>query len=78
MQLTLWLYATSEGVGSARELDRLCKRDDVYRWICGGVTVNYHTLSDFRFDHGEEVDELMTQLLAVLMKGGLLRKMGCG
>jgi transposase len=70
--LTLWLYATSEGVGSGRELDRLCKRDDAYRWICGGVKVNYHTLSDFRFDHGEEVDELMTQLLAVLMQQGLI------
>jgi transposase len=73
MLLTLWLYATSEGVGSARELDRLCKRDDVYRWICGGVAVNYHTLSDFRFERGEEVDDLMTQLLAVLMKEGLIR-----
>src|SRR5262245_20966591 len=39
--LALWLYATSEGIGSARELDRLCKSHDVYRWICGGVSVNY-------------------------------------
>lgn len=35
--LALWLYATSEGVGSARALERLCKSHDVYRWLCGGV-----------------------------------------
>ena len=48
---TLWLYATSEGVTSARELASLCQRHDAYRWICGGVPVCPHTLSDFRVDH---------------------------
>ena len=48
--LALWLYATSEGVGSARALERLCASHDVYRWLCGGVSVNYHTLADFRVD----------------------------
>src|SRR3974377_1146672 len=51
--LALWLYATSEGVGSARALERLCESHDAYRWLCGGVSVNYHTLSDFRVDNGE-------------------------
>ncbi len=46
--MALWLMATIDGVGSARQLDRLCQRDSRYRWICGGVSVNYHTLSDFR------------------------------
>jgi len=46
--LALWLYATSDGVGSARALERLCESHDVYRWLCGGVSVNYHTLADFR------------------------------
>jgi len=46
--LALWLYATVEGVGSARALDRLCESHDAYRWLCGGVSVNYHSLSDFR------------------------------
>ena len=32
--LALWLYATSDGVGSARALERLCNRHDVYRWLC--------------------------------------------
>lgn len=49
--VALWLLATVEGVGSARELARLCERDDAYRWICGGVGVNHHTLSDFRPDN---------------------------
>jgi transposase len=70
--ITLWLYATSQGVGSARELDRLCKEHDAYRWICGGVSVNYHTLADFRVDHREALDELFTQVLAVMMKEGLV------
>lgn len=46
--LALWLLATIEGISSARELERRTERDIAYRWICGGVSVNYHTLSDFR------------------------------
>ena len=68
----LWLYATSEGVGSARELARLCGMHDAYRWICGGVSVNHHTLSDFRVGHAAALDDVMTQVLAVLMHGGLV------
>jgi transposase len=70
--LTLWLYATSRGIGSARELDRLCREHDAYRWICGGVSVNYHTLSDFRVDHQGALDKLFTQVLAVMLKEGLV------
>jgi transposase len=70
--LTLWLYATAEGVGSARQVERLCTRDNAYRWICGGVTTNHHTLADFRVAHGDKLDALLTNLLAVLMKEGLL------
>lgn len=70
--LALWLYATSEGVGSARELARLCEAHDAYRWICGGVHVNHHTLSDFRVAHAAALDRLLTETLAVLLKEGLL------
>ncbi len=70
--VTLWLYATMDGVGAARELERLCKEHLAYRWICGGVPVNYHTLSDFRVDHGAALDDLMTQVLAVLMERKLI------
>jgi transposase len=66
----LWLYATLEGVGSARALARLTQEHDAYRWICGGVAVNYHTLSDFRGAHGEALDALLTDSVAALLSVG--------
>jgi transposase len=70
--LALWLYATSEGVGSARALARLCESHDAYRWLCGGVSVNYHSLSDFRVGHGDLLDDLLSQHVAVLASAGLI------
>jgi transposase len=70
--LALWLYAISEGVGAARELERLCAEHHAYQWLRGGVPVNYHTLSDFRTGHGAAVDELLTQVLAVLLQQQLI------
>src|SRR3989475_9950608 len=71
--VALWLYATSEGVGSARELARLGERHDAYRWLCGGVRVNHHTLSDVRVEHGAALDALLTQVLGVMLHQGLVR-----
>ena len=71
--VALWLYGTIEGVGSARALERLCREHVAYEWICGGVGVNYHTLSDFRVRHGEVLDELLTQSVAALLREGLVR-----
>lgn len=70
--LALWLYATLDGVGSAREVDRLCRDHVAYQWICGGVTMNYHTLSDFRVGHTAFLDALLTQSVATLMHEGLV------
>lgn len=70
--LALWLYATTDGVGSGRELERLCTQTDAYRWICGGVSVNYHTLNDFRVEHGDKLDQLLVQILAALTRQGLV------
>lgn len=70
--MTLWLYATLRGVGSARELNRLCEHHLAYRWICGGVSMNYHTLSDFRTQHVELLDRLLTESVASLMAEGLV------
>lgn len=70
--LALWLYATLRGVGSARELNRLCAQHVAYRWICGGVSMNYHTLSDFRTGHVELLDRLLTESAASLMAEGLV------
>lgn len=71
--LCLWLYATSQGVGSAREVARLCREHDAYRWLCGGLTPNYHKLSDFRVGHEAAVDALLTQILGVLLKQKLVQ-----
>src|SRR6516225_6255040 len=68
----LWLYATTRGVGSARLLDELCREKIDYQWICGNVSVNYHTLADFRRDHGGLLDDLLTQSVAVLMAEDLV------
>jgi transposase len=70
--IALWLYATIDGVGSARELDRLCDRHDAYRWIRGGVSVNYHTLSEFRVAHHTALDDLLTQSIATLRYRGIV------
>jgi transposase len=70
--LALWLYATSDGVGSARALERLCNSHDVYRWLCGGVSVNYHTLADFRVGCADLLDRLLSEHLAALTKAGLI------
>jgi len=70
--MALWLYATLKGVGSARQLAELCDRHAAYRWICGGVSVNHHTLSDFRTAHGEFLDRLLTQGVAGLLCEGLV------
>ncbi len=70
--VALWLWATIDGVGSAREVDRLCERDDAYRWICGGVGVNYHTLADFRTRHVEWLDAQLTRSIASLLERKLV------
>lgn len=68
----LWLYAYTDGVGSGRELERLCGCQDAYRWLCGGVSVNHHTLNDFRVDHAEALDELFTQVVMRLVRQGVV------
>jgi transposase len=70
--VSLWLYATLDGVGSARLLDRLCRSEAAYRWLCGGVSVNYHTLSDFRSGAGALLDELLSRSMAGLISSGLV------
>jgi len=72
MKLTLWLYAISVGVGSARKIARLVLSDDAYRWIVGDRVVGHDTLSSFRVDHGAALDQLMTDILASLIHKGVL------
>ena len=70
--LALWLYAVSEGVGSARALDRVCECHDAYRWLCGGVSVNYHGLSDFRVAYPDLLDRLLIEHVAALSAAGII------
>ena len=70
--MALWMFATIEGVSSARHLARLCERDLAYMWICGGVGVNYHLLSDFRTAHGAFLEKLLTDTIATLLHQGLV------
>lgn len=72
LQLALWLYAAKDGVGSARALARLCEQHDAYRWLCGGVSVNPHTLSDFRVGQGALLDRLLTENVAALLAAGVI------
>lgn len=71
--MALWLWATVDAVGSAREIARLCERDDAYRWLCGGVGVNHHTLADFRTAHTEWLDDQLTRSIAALMQRKLVK-----
>jgi transposase len=68
----LWVYAYSQGIGSAREVARRCEYDPAFQWLTGLQEVNYHTLADFRVARQTELDELFTQVLAALSKEGLV------
>jgi transposase len=68
----LWLYAALDRVGSGREVARLCLEHDAYRWICGGVSVNYHALNDFRCGNEALMDELLTDNVAALLAAGAI------
>jgi transposase len=70
--LAVWLLALVDRIGSARQVDRLCKQHDSYRWMCGGVPVDYHILADFRVEHREVLNDLFTEILAAMMAGGLV------
>lgn len=70
--VALWIYATIEGISSARELARSCRFDLRFRWLAGGVSVGYHTLSDFRVAHAEWLEQQVTRIVAALIKEGLV------
>ena len=69
--LALWLYATVKGIGSARELARLCEDHIAYRWLCGGVGMNAKTLADFRVAHGAVLERLLVDSFTSLVRAGV-------
>jgi transposase len=70
--LSLWIYAIVEGIGSARVIDRYCVEHLAFKWLCGGVAVNYHTISDFRKNNTEEFDDLIAQIISRLIHRDLV------
>ncbi len=70
--ISMWVYAYSQGIGSAREVARRCEYDPAFQWLTGLQEVNYHTLADFRVEKQQELDELFTQVLGALSKEGLI------
>ena len=70
--ISLWVYAYSQGIGSAREVARRCEYDPAFQWLTGLAEVKYHTLADFRVEKQKELDELFTQVLAALSQEGLI------
>ena len=73
VRLALWLYATIDGVGSARELARLWAEHLAFQWLCGGVSVHHKTLADFRVGHGELLERLLVDGFAALLQAGVAR-----
>jgi transposase len=69
--MALWLYATLKGIGSARELARLCEEHVAFRWLCGGVSMNAKTLADFRVDHGTVLERLLVDSFTALVQAGV-------
>jgi transposase len=72
VMVSLWLWAAVNNVASGRELEHLCRDDITFRWVCGGLSMNYHTLNDFRVGHREALDRLLTSMLGRLMHAGLV------
>lgn len=70
--VAIWVYATLDGVGSTRKLAELCEKHVAYQWLCGGVTVNHTMLSEFRSQHGDKWEELLTQIVAGLLAAELV------
>jgi transposase len=69
--LALWLFATVEGIGSAREIARLCEEHMAFQWLCGGVGMNAKTLADFRVDHGAVLERLLVDSFTALVRAGV-------
>jgi transposase len=70
--VSLWIYAYSRGISSAREIARRCSYEPAFQWLCGLGEINHHTLSDFRVDHDGSLRELFVQVLGVLSSEGLV------
>ena len=70
--VSLWILAYSQGVSSAREIERRCGYHPAYQWLTGMSVINHHTVSDFRTEHGAALEELFVEVLGVLSSEDLV------
>ncbi len=70
--VAIWIWAYSERMSSAREIARQSRYRPELEWLCGMAVVNHHTLSDFRVFHSKALENLLTQVLALLSQEGLV------
>ena len=75
LMAAVWLWATAQGVGSARQLEKLCVEHLAYRWLCGGIEIDGQTSRDFRLIHGNAFDKLLAHSMAALEAEGMIKDM---
>jgi transposase len=72
MMISIWVYAYSRGISSAREISRLCRYDPAFVWLTGDMEINHHSLSDFRTEQGEALKQLFVEVLGAMSSAGLI------
>ena len=70
--ISLWLYAYSRGISSAREVARQCEFEPGFQWLCGLHAISHRTLSGFRSENKAALDDLFVQVLGMLSAEGLI------
>lgn len=70
--VSIWVYAYSQGMASARAIERSLVWEPGLRWLAADQTINHHTLSDFRMSQKERLDALFVKVLAVLQEADMV------
>jgi transposase len=64
--ISVWIYAITRGLHSAREISRQMNYEPGLQWLTGLRTINHHTLSDFRSRNEQALRQLFEQVIALL------------
>jgi len=70
--ISVWIYAYSQGIASARALERMLSWEPGLRWLAADEVINYHTLSSFRVEQQGRLDGLSVKVLGLLQSEDLL------
>jgi transposase len=73
MMVALLLYAYSNGIRSARAIERLCERDIGFKIIAAEEKPDHTTIARFRQENGKAIEELFTEALKLCAKAGLVK-----